>query len=178
MIRDNPMGKKYIVLFFFLSVIISCNTKPEKFVISGGPGKKEMADLNRYLVQKDRERIENYIQRKNLVMNESPTGLWYLIKKEGFGDLFTDNDRVIMEYDCSLLDGTKCYSSEDLGPKEIILGRSEIEPGLNEGLRMLKPGAEAVFIIPPFLAFGLVGDGKKIPSRAVIVYNVNILYDK
>ena len=28
------------------------------------PGKEEMADLNRYLVQKDREIIENYIERK------------------------------------------------------------------------------------------------------------------
>jgi FKBP-type peptidyl-prolyl cis-trans isomerase len=43
---------------------------------------------------------------------------------------------------------------------------------------MLKQGAEATFILPPFLAFGLIGDGKKIPSRAVIVYNVNILHAK
>ena len=64
---------------------------------------------------------------------------------------------------------------EVLGPKEIVLGRSQLEPGLNEGLRMLKTGAEATFILPPFLAYGLIGDGKKIPSRAVIIYNVNIL---
>ena len=31
-----------------------------------------MAELNRYMVQKDRERIENYIDRKNLKMTESP----------------------------------------------------------------------------------------------------------
>lgn len=53
-----------------------------------------------------------------------------------------------------------------------------MEPGLNEGLRMLKPGSEAIFIIPPFLAYGLIGDGKMIPSRAVIVYNVSILQAK
>jgi FKBP-type peptidyl-prolyl cis-trans isomerase len=134
-----------------------------------------MADLNRYLVQKDRERIKNYIERKNLKMSESPTGLWYEIIKEGTGKTITENDKVVMEYECSLLDGTKCYSSSDLGPKKIIVGRTEIEAGLNEGLRLLKPGAQAIFIIPPFLAYGLVGDRKMIPSRAVIVYNVNIL---
>ena len=42
-----------------------------------------MADLNSYLVQKDRERIQNYIERKNLNMTESPTGLWYQILNEG-----------------------------------------------------------------------------------------------
>jgi FKBP-type peptidyl-prolyl cis-trans isomerase len=83
-----------------------------------------------------------------------------------------------MNYECSLLDGTRCYSSNDLGPKEVVLGHSEMEQGMNEGLRLLKPGAEAIFIIPPFLAYGLVGDRKMIPSRAVIVYNVNILQAK
>ena len=57
-------------------------------------GKNEMADLNRYLVQKDRERIQNYIERKNLKMTESPTGLWYQIIKEGEGEKFSDNDKV------------------------------------------------------------------------------------
>ena len=137
-----------------------------------------MAELNRYLVQKDRERIQNYIERKNLKMTESPTGLWYRIVREGEGGNFTDNEKVVFAYECSLLDGTKCYSSETLGPKEIILGRSNLEPGLNEGLRMLNSGAEAIFILPPFLAYGLPGDGKMIPSRAVIVYNVNILRAK
>ena len=134
-----------------------------------------MADLNKFLVQKDRERIKSYIDRKKLKMSESPTGLFYEIIKEGSGKTFTDNDKVVMDYECSLLDGTKCYSSSDLGSKKIIIGRTEIEAGLNEGLRLLKPGAQAIFIIPPFLAYGLIGDRKMIPSRAVIVYNVNIL---
>ncbi len=94
------------------------------------------------------------------------------------GKIFTDKDKVVMDYECSLLDGTKCYSSSDLGPKEVVIGRREIEPGLDQGLKLLKPGAEAVFIIPPFLAYGIIGDRKMIPSRAVIVYNVNILQVK
>jgi FKBP-type peptidyl-prolyl cis-trans isomerase len=161
-----------------MSSLFSCTGKHADNFVYSKPGKNEMADLNKYLVQKDRERIKNYIERKSLNMNESPTGLWYQIINEGNGKLFTDNDRVVMNYDCSLLDGTKCYSSKDLGPKEVIIGRGEIEPGLTEGLRLLKPGAQAIFIIPPFLAYGLIGDRKMIPSRAVIVYNVNILQAK
>ena len=164
-----------IVLFLCLAAIFSCKEKTGSKSYNSKPGKNEMADLNRYLVQKDRERIKNYIERKNLRMTESPTGLWYQIIKAGSGKTFSDNDKVLMNYECSLLDGTKCYSSADLGRKELILGKSEMEQGLNEGLRLLKPGAEAIFIIPPFLAFGFVGDRKMIPSRAVIVYYVNIL---
>ena len=166
---------KLSTIIFSFFCLTSCQVHTEKNIQTLRPGKDEMADLNKYFVQKDREMIQNYIERKNLEMTESSTGLWYLIKKEGTGDFITDNDNVVMDYDCSLLDGTVCYSSEFLGPKEIILGRSQLEAGLNEGLRMLKNGAEATFILPPFLAYGLIGDGKKIPSRAVIRYNVNIL---
>ncbi len=162
-----------IILFFFC--LISCQVNKEKNTNQIRPGRDELADLNTYFVQKDRERIQNYIERKNLKMTESPTGLWYLIEKQGTGELLKENDHVMLDYVCSLLDGTICYTSEVLGPKEVVLGRSQLEPGLNEGLRMLKPGAEATFILPPYLAYGLIGDSKKIPSRSVIIYNVNIL---
>jgi FKBP-type peptidyl-prolyl cis-trans isomerase FkpA len=169
---------RYCTIIFLLFCLTSCKRNNEKNIVQVKPDKNRMADLNKYLVQKDRERIINYIERKNLKMTESPTGLWYLIKKEGTGNFLSDNDQLSMEYECSLLDGTNCYSSKILGPKEIILGKSKLEPGLNEGLRMLKSGAEAYFILPPFLAYGLIGDGKKIPSKAVIIYNVNILRSK
>jgi FKBP-type peptidyl-prolyl cis-trans isomerase len=177
-IKYKEMPLKFLIFILLTLVTAACRNNPEKPVKSGKPGRDEMTELNRYLVQKDRERIQNYIERKNLKMIESPTGLWYRIVKEGDGAYFTDNDKVVFAYECSLLDGTKCYSSEALGPKEIILGRSSLEPGLNEGLRMLNSGAEAIFILPPFLAYGFPGDGKMIPSRAVIVYNVNILRAK
>ena len=97
-----------------------------------------MADLNMYMVRKDRERIQNYIERKNLRMKETQTGLWYQILKEGEGATFGEKDRIIMDYECSLLDGTKCYSSKDQGPRELILGQSEMEAGLNEGLTVIE----------------------------------------
>jgi FKBP-type peptidyl-prolyl cis-trans isomerase len=169
------------LLSYFLVVTValsSCNNERKPVSPDKKPGKNEMAGMNSYLVQKDRERIQNYIERKNLNMTESPTGLWYMIIDEGNGKLFSDNDKIIMEYSCCLLDGTLCYSSEDLGPKEIILGKSLMEAGLNEGLRMLRPGARATFILPPFLAHGFVGDRKKIPPRSIIVYNVTILHNQ
>jgi FKBP-type peptidyl-prolyl cis-trans isomerase len=95
----------------------------------------------------------------------------------GEGRFFMDYDRISIDYECSLLDGTKCYSSSESGPKEIVLGKTTLEAGLYEGLKMLKPGGEAVFILPPFLAYGLIGDNKSIPARATVVYEVKIRTD-
>ena len=159
----------------FMLMALSCNSESQKKNEQKEIGKKEMADLNRYLVRKDRERIENYIVRKDLKMTETRSGLWFMIKSEGNGRNFTDRDKVIMEYECSLLDGTFIYSSKERGLKEVVLGSTRIEPGLDQGLRMLKPAGEAIFIIPPFLGWGLPGDGEKIPPRAVLVYNIKIV---
>ena len=160
-----------LLLALFLS---SCNNSGKPGVNIKKPGKKELADLNKYMVQKDRERIQNYIERKKLTMHESASGLWYFIKTEGSGSFFKDFDRIEMDYECSLLDGTLCYSSSRQGPREVVLGRTELEPGLNEGLRMLKPGGEALFILPPFLAYGIIGDNKAIPPRAILVYDISV----
>ena len=40
---------------------------------------------------------------------------------------------------------------------------------------LLKEGDAARFILPPYLAFGLLGDENKIPPRSTIVYNVEML---
>jgi FKBP-type peptidyl-prolyl cis-trans isomerase len=164
----------YILLLLLSVASVSCSNGDEKKSGVSKPGVNEMADLNRYLVRKDRERIQSYIERKNLGMTETETGLWYQILIAGEGETFTEKDKIIMDYECSLLDGTRCYSSNELGARELILGKSEIEAGLNEGLRLLRPGSEAIFIIPPFLAFGLIGDRKLIPPRAVLVYKVKV----
>lgn len=164
-----------ILLGIVLVAFVSCRNRTDPGPNGPSPGKNDMEDLNIYFVKKDKERIQSYIERRNLQMNESSTGLWYQIIREGEGDFLKDNDKVVFNYKCSLLDGTLCYSSDDTGPKQVILGRSDIEAGLNEGLRLLKPGAEAVFIMPPYLAYGFVGDRKKIPPRAIVVYYVNIL---
>jgi FKBP-type peptidyl-prolyl cis-trans isomerase FkpA len=164
-----------ILYIFLVLALLSCRNDKTGVPGSNKPDRADMEEVNRYLISKDRERIQSYIERKGLQMEESPTGLWYQVTEEGSGEKLRDNDRIVIEYQCSLLDGTLCYDSDQTGPLEITLGRTGIEAGLNEGLKMLKPGSKAIFILPPFLAHGLPGDGKKIPPRSVVVYNVYIL---
>ena len=173
--KSEFFHRTLILTFVLGALLISCRGKTRSEIVVPDRGRNDMTELNRYFVQKDREIIQNYIERKELSMKESSTGLWYHIKKEGSGELIRDNNKVTIAYKCTLLDGTKCYSSDVMGPKEIVPGKTDIEQGLYEGLRMLKPGAEAVFIIPPFLAHGLIGDGNKIPPRAILVYDIKVI---
>ena len=61
--------------------MVSCKNGKEStpFIIHQ---KEDLENLNIYLVQKDREIIQSYIERKNLNMAESKSGLWFLVVKQ------------------------------------------------------------------------------------------------
>jgi len=135
----------------------------------------QLMDINRQLLIKDKERIENYIIRKDLKMEMTASGLWYSVLLKGEGEILSEGSEATLEYVCRLLDGTKCYSSETDGLLKVIIGKTEMPAGLNEGLRLLTYGSEAFFIIPSYLGYGLMGDGKMIPARAVLTYEVKVV---
>jgi FKBP-type peptidyl-prolyl cis-trans isomerase FkpA len=135
----------------------------------------KLVEINRILVKKDQQRIAGYLERKNLKMKETGTGLWYNIEKQGDGQLAAKGKTAVIEYTVSLLDGTVCYSSKTEGTKTFRIGMGGVESGLEEGILLMKTGGKATFILPPHLAYGLPGDGKKIPARSILLYEVELL---
>ncbi len=136
---------------------------------------KHMESVNRILIKKDRQRILGYIERQKLDMHESGTGLWYMIIQKGTGQPAKRGQIATIKYQISLLDGTLCYSSDKDGPKEFLIGQGGVESGLEEGILMLNEGGKAKFIMPVHLAYGLLGDSNKIPARAIIVYDAELI---
>ena len=62
-----------------------------------------------------------------------------------------------MLYEVITIDGTVCYSSDQTGPKTIVIGKGGAEVGVTEGLRLLNKGDVASLILPPHLAHDLIG---------------------
>ncbi len=46
---------------------------------------------------------------------------------------------------------------------------------MKQGILFLKTGDRVKFILPSHLAFGLAGDGDKIPAKAALVYDIELL---
>lgn len=136
---------------------------------------EELLRANQFLVGKDMDLIKAYVKRRDWDIEFSDTGLGYQIYEQGKG-LQAEKGRIItMEYKLSLLDGRVCYSSEEGGPKTFRIGQGGVEAGLEEGVLMLRKGDKARFIMPPFLAHGLIGDQGRIPPRAVVIYEIEVL---
>ena len=139
------------------------------------PDNNTLIEVNKILVDKDNELILKYIERHNWKMEQTRTGLWYMIYKKGTGEKAVTGKNATIDYRIELLDGTLCYESDNSDPKTFRVGQGGVESGLEQGILLLREGDEAKFIMPPHLAHGLLGDENKIPPRAIIVYDVKLI---
>lgn len=163
----------YTLLIISTLAIGACRERSRSGTVKEGINNEQLAEINRQLLIKDRERIVSYIERKGLDMEETGTGLWISRNKGGEG-VIKDGDIVSLEYVCSLLDGTVVYDSAKDGLMVFEVGKTDIPAGLNQGVKLLGQGSEAVLIIPGYLGYGLLGDENKIPGRSILVYNVKV----
>ena len=167
------------VLFYItiLTILVAaCKPKVKRYTIAE---KREISNnlvkANKGLVDIDHDVIANYVANKSWNMTKTKTGLWYEIIKHGTGELAAVGKVVHLRYQVKLIDGTECYNSEKLGIKSFRIGQGGVESGLEEGVLLLRVGDAARFIMPPYLAFGLLGDENSIPPRSTIVYNVEMI---
>ena len=98
-----------------------------------------------------------------------------VIENQGSGERITENSKVSYSFESTLLDGTACYKASEQKPKVITIGKGGVESGVEEGMRSLREGATATFLIPPHLGHGNFGDRDRIPGNSVLIYRVKIL---
>ena len=169
--------KSIAKIVFLLSILIltGCQRHKTSDNSQKSISNDQMIKVNKYLVERDNELIEAYAKRRNWDMKTSGTGLWYIIWSKGSGEKALKGKTAEINYKVELLDGTLCYSSDSLGTKKFQIGKGLVEAGLDEGILMMQEGDKARFIMPPHLAYNLIGDENKIPARATIVYHVELL---
>ena len=174
----TPTARTTLLAAMLLLVATSCrnSNSRQQPVRSISNTKEALMRINKSLNSADKDRIEHYIKNASIEeMNVSQTGLYHLVYGEANGKQVETNDIVELEYSISLLDSTTCYSSKVDGNKRFKVGQGGVESGLEEGILLMKQGQKAKLILPPHLAHGLVGDGKHIPARAIIVYDIKLI---
>lgn len=141
------------------------------------PGKlrESLIKANKQAVETEKEQIDDFLRRHKWDMQETGTGLRYMIYENGDGKIPEEGDTVRLAYTTSLLNGDTVYTSVEKGPMIFVLGRGEAISGLEEGILLMKVGDRAKFIIPSHLAFGLIGDQNKIRDKVTLVYDVKLL---
>jgi len=138
---------------------------------------QESIDMSQNWATDEVFRIDQYVTRHGWDAVETGTGIRYYIYEKGTGRQAKTGDVALIEYEIRLLDAesTLCYSSEESGATEFLIGMDNVETGLHEAITYLKEGDKAFIILPHFLAHGLVGDMNKIPPLSPVLYKINLL---
>ena len=161
---------------FLLMYAASCGgDKQMKIVVNDDSLRAGLVKVNKKLTAKEDQDIKDYIQRHEWTMQETGTGLRYQIYKKGVGAQPKDKDKVIISFIVNLINGVECYNSKNDGLKLFVLGNAEVESGLEEGIKLMRVGDKAKLVIPSHLAFGFMGDENKIPKRATLIYDVELI---
>lgn len=137
--------------------------------------KETLAETNKLLLSTEDQEIRDFVERYGWEVKETGSGLRYYIYHEGDGPPAKTGNIASIDYSIHLITGDRVYSSEEEGPREFEIGKGGVESGLEEGILLLRQGDKAKFILPSHLAHGVPGDGVKIPKRATIVYDVELL---
>ena len=103
-----------------------------------------------------------------------PSGIQYLVLKEGTGKQPSLRDSVKAHYKGSLLDGKEFDSSFKRNQPFTAPLRSLIK-GWQEVLPLMKEGSHWRLWIPSDLAYGDRGAGADIPGGATLIFEVELL---
>ncbi len=141
----------------------------------------------------DEKRIKDVAERiKSDFPNatETPGGLKYIIQKEGIGNKPESGSVLTIKYKGKfLLNGKEFNSTSQEGKPDAIevpevfeytIGKTKINPGIDETLADMKYGEVRTVVVPSSGAYGLNGFyGKSIPGkkRFVIFPNTTLVYE-
>ena len=126
--------------------------------------------------KKAKEEGENYLAEnaKKEGVVTLPSGLQYLVIKEGNGKRPKATDKVKCHYEGMLVDGTLFDSSVQRG-EPATFPLNQVIAGWTEGLQLMTEGSKYRFFIPYTLGYGERGAGASIPPFAALVFDVELI---
>jgi FKBP-type peptidyl-prolyl cis-trans isomerase len=93
----------------------------------------------------------------------------------GTGPEAKTGDKVKVHYTGTLMNGKQFDSSVGREPFEFTLGQGAVIKGWDEGVPGMRVGGKRQLTIPWQMAYGEAGSGDKIPPKAALKFDVELL---
>ena len=168
---------RVLLISSIVSVAFHCHQESQvkEVPINKNAINNSLVEFNKSITVRENDELDQYAKRQNWDMVKTGTGLRYLIYSKGSGQRASSGMRAKVKYSMRLLDGTLCYDSEKRGPRDFVVSGDGVESGLHEAIHFLRVGDKAIVLMPSYLAHGLLGDNDKIPPRASLVFDVEVI---
>jgi len=137
--------------------------------------KKQKDAMNEILRSEEPAAREEYIKKNNVKVKPTTSGLYYIETLKGKGKQAAVGTMVDVHYKGSLLNGTQFDSSYDRNkPISFKIGGSQVIPGFEEGISMMKEGGKAKLIIPSEIGYRDQAL-ENIPAFSTLIYEVELV---
>lgn len=166
----------WMVIGLISALFASCGHEPDKLIKPVTWTKDQSVEFGKSLALEEDIDIRLYLKRReHWNVKETGSGLRYWVY-EGFeGATAQEGDWVEVEFEVRLLDDSLCYSTDPGEVAVFKVDKSDVESGVQEGIKFLGKGGKAKLIIPSHLGHGLVGDLNRIPPLQVLVVDLHVV---
>ncbi|MGH7996396.1 MAG: FKBP-type peptidyl-prolyl cis-trans isomerase [Opitutaceae bacterium] len=107
---------------------------------------------------------------------EADSGLRFLVRNPGNGPRPRRGDLLVVRYAGRLLDGTPIDSTYvTAAPLRFRLGSGAVIHGLEQAFADMRRGEKRTVIVPYWLGYGVAGKPPKIPPKATLIYEVELI---
>ena len=103
-----------------------------------------------------------------------PSGLQYKVIKTGKGNKPVTTDKVIVNYQGTLVNGKIFDSSYQIG-KATVFGVSDVIKGWTEALKLMPVGSKWMIYVPAELAYGTSTNSGRIPPSSTLVFEIELV---
>lgn len=133
--------------------------------------KEHFINANRTIAQSEETSINEYVARRKWDMQKLPDGVRLWEYEKGRGPKVNVEDSVHIVYSVEAINGKLIYSDIK---DDYVAGRRQQMIGLDQAVLQLSVGSRAKVILPSNLAYGIGGDGDRIPQSAILVIDVKV----
>ncbi len=127
-----------------------------------------LLNVNKELAIKEDSILSAYVKISKSDYSKSELGFWYKIDTKSEGELISKQEECEFTYTMSDLSGNILEKDRI----KILFGKKQTITGLEEGLKLLKVGETATFVIPWYLAYGMKGKAGIVKPYTSVVYNI------
>lgn len=166
----------YSMFLFAVAIISACNhvAEPQRSITEKDVS-EPLIKANIAANQLEEQDINDFIERYGWKMTKTGSGLNYWVYNHGSGTKAEPGKVAIISYTLRSIAGDIIYTSSENGPMEFLIGKGIVAAGLEEAILLMRVGDKAKIIIPSHLGFGLAGDDHKIPPKATLIYDIELL---
>jgi FKBP-type peptidyl-prolyl cis-trans isomerase len=167
------MKRQHPLLVAIAIILIACSKPSPQLPSNKGNrvdlNREGLLAVNKQLAMKEDSLLRVFAQQ-DINFKKNELGFWYKVDNKTNGKRPKEKDICAFSLQVLLLNNRVVQKTEE----QIEIGKKQTIVGLEEGLKLMHRGESATFVLPWYLAYGMLGYKDLVPAYTSIVCRVHL----